>query len=62
MYAIISTTNEREVIKMYEYEMWNKKTNEISFLFSSSKPLSELMAKANMNPAEWVCLSKEYID
>jgi hypothetical protein len=47
---------------MYEYEMWNKKTNEISFLFSSSKPLSELMQKANMNPAEWECVNKEYID
>ena len=62
MYAIISTTNEREVLKMYEYEMMNKKTNEISFLFSSSKPLSELMKNANMNPAEWVCVNAEYID
>jgi hypothetical protein len=47
---------------MYEYEMWNEKTNETRFLFSSSKPLSELMEKANMNPAEWACVSKDYID
>jgi hypothetical protein len=50
----------REVIKMYEYEMFNTKTNEVKFLFG--KNLKILMAKAEMNETEWTCVYKEYID
>jgi hypothetical protein len=50
----------REVIKMYEYEMFNTKTNEVKFLFGRN--LKVLMAKAEMNETEWTCVYKEYID
>lgn len=46
---------------MYEYEMMNKRTNEIRFLFGS-RTLKELMAKAGMTAEEWECVCKDYID
>lgn len=46
---------------MYEYEMMNKKTNEIRFLFGS-RTLKELMSKAEMVAEEWECVCREYID
>lgn len=46
---------------MYEYEMMNKKTNEIRFLFGS-RTLKELMSKAGMTAEDWQCVCKDYID
>ena len=51
---------EREVIKMYEYEMLNNTTNEVRFLFGRN--LKALMTNAEMNETEWTCVYKEYID
>ena len=51
---------EREVIKMYEYEMLNNTTNEVRFLFGRN--LKALMTKAEMNETEWTCVYKGYID
>lgn len=51
---------EREVIKMFEYEMLNNTTNEVRFLFGRS--LKALMEKAGMNETEWTCVYKGYID
>ena len=45
---------------MFEYEMFNTKTNEVKFLFGRN--LKVLMAKAEMNEIEWTCVYKEYID
>ena len=50
----------REVIKMYEYEMFNTKSNEVKFLFGRN--LKVLMEQAGMNEKEWTCVYREYID
>lgn len=46
---------------MYEYEMMNKKTNEIRFLFSC-RGLAYAMEKAGMTANEWECVCRDYID
>ena len=51
---------EREVIKMYEYEMINNTTNEVRYLFG--RHLKALMEQAGMNEKEWTCVYREYID
>lgn len=46
---------------MYEYEIMNKKTNEINFIFGTLSATS-VMKKYNLDPTEWVVISREYID
>ena len=45
---------------MYEYEIKNKNTNEIEYVFGYS--LNDACRRSKLEPNDWIILSKDYID
>ena len=45
---------------MYEYEIKNKNTNEIEYVFGYS--LNDACRRSKLEPDEWIILSRDYID
>lgn len=45
---------------MYEYEIKNKTTNEIDYIFGYS--FADACRRSKLEPDEWVMLGRDYID
>jgi hypothetical protein len=45
---------------MYEYEIKNKTTREIDYIFGRS--FADACRRSKLEPDEWVMLSRDYID